>query len=47
MTFSRKIILIAAVALAISLGTACSFFDASARGEPQNGRTDGDNQGNQ
>ena len=29
MTFSRKIILIAAVALAISLGTACSFFDAT------------------
>ena len=29
MTFSRKIILLAAVALAISLGTACSFFDAA------------------
>ena len=27
MNFSRKIILIAAVALAVSLGTACSFFD--------------------
>ena len=29
MTFSRKIILIAAVALAISLGTVCSSFDAT------------------
>ncbi len=29
MTFSRKIILLAAVTLAISLGTACSFFDAA------------------
>ena len=29
MTFSRKIILLAAVALAISLGTACSSFDAT------------------
>ena len=29
MTFPRKIILMAAVALAISLGTACSFFDAA------------------
>ena len=29
MTFSRKIILIAAVGLAVSLGTACSFFDAT------------------
>ena len=29
MTFSRKIILMAAVTLAISLGTACSFFDAA------------------
>ena len=28
-TFSRKIILLAAVALAISLGTACSSFDAT------------------
>ena len=27
MTFPRKIILLSAVALAISLGTACSFFD--------------------
>ena len=29
MNFPRKIILLAAVALAISLGTACSFFDAA------------------
>ena len=29
MNFSRKIILIAAITLAISLGTACSFFDAA------------------
>ena len=29
MTFSRKIILIAAVALVVSLGTACSFFDTT------------------
>ena len=29
MTFSRKIILLAAVTMAISLGTACSFFDAT------------------
>ena len=29
MNFSRKIILLAAVTPAISLGTACSFFDAA------------------
>ena len=29
MNFPRKIILLATVALAISLGTACSFFDAT------------------
>ena len=34
MNFPRKIILLTAVTLAISLGTACSFFDADARGEP-------------
>ena len=35
MNFSRKIILIAAVALAISLGAACSFFDAPPEVNPQ------------
>ena len=35
MNFSRKIILLAAVTLAISLGTACSFFDAAPEVNPQ------------